>query len=128
MNVRSRSAPRSAPLPRPTTSSGLRACPIPARARSCAASCARSPRTRPTSSATPAPWPTRRWSTRWSRSAGCLADDSLASTILLAEDHPLFREAPHGAVQRGLPAAQLRAPADVDPLYPLLEAEPDPDL
>ena len=36
-----------------------RACPRPARARSCAASCAKSPRASSTSSATPRPWPTR---------------------------------------------------------------------
>jgi DNA-binding CsgD family transcriptional regulator len=53
-------ARRSARSPRPTSSSGRRACPRPARARSCAASCARSPRTSPTSSATPRRWPIRR--------------------------------------------------------------------
>ena len=42
---------------------GARACPRPARARSCAASCARSPPTSSTRWATPRPWPTPPWST-----------------------------------------------------------------
>jgi len=49
-------------------------------------------------------------------------------TLLIAGDHPLFREALRGAVQRVLPDAQLREAEDVDALYALVEAEPDADL
>lgn len=48
--------------------------------------------------------------------------------ILIADDHPLFREALRGAVARALPGAQLREAADVDALHALVEAEPDADL
>jgi acetyl-CoA synthetase len=54
--------PRSGRSPSPTSSSGRRACPRRARARSCAASCARSPRTTSARWATPRRWPIRRWS------------------------------------------------------------------
>jgi len=54
-------ARRSAPLPRPTSSSGPTACPRLGQARSCAASCARSRRTNPTRSAILRLWPIRRW-------------------------------------------------------------------
>ncbi len=50
------------PIASPTSSSGRRACPRPARARSCAASCARSPRTTSARWATPRRWPIPRWS------------------------------------------------------------------
>lgn len=50
------------------------------------------------------------------------------STLLIADDHPLFREALRGAVARVLPEAQLREAASVDALYQLVEAEPDADL
>ena len=49
-------------------------------------------------------------------------------TLLIADDHPLFREALRGAVQRVLPDVQLREAEDVDALYALVEAEPDADL
>lgn len=52
----------------------------------------------------------------------------MASTILVADDHPLFREALRGAVQRVLPDVQLREAEDVDALYALVESEPDADL
>ncbi|GAA3913754.1 response regulator transcription factor [Luteimonas lutimaris] len=52
----------------------------------------------------------------------------MASTILVADDHPLFREALRGAVQRVLPDVQLREAEDVDALYALVDAEPDADL
>jgi len=52
----------------------------------------------------------------------------MASTILVADDHPLFREALRGAVQRVLPDARLREAEDVDALYALVDAEPDADL
>ena len=50
------------------------------------------------------------------------------STILLADDHPLFREALRGAVQRILPDASLCEADSVDALYGLVEANPDADL
>ena len=49
-------------------------------------------------------------------------------TLLIADDHPLFREALRGAVARMLPDAQLREAENVDALYRLVEAEPDADL
>lgn len=49
-------------------------------------------------------------------------------TLLIADDHPLFREALRGAVARVLPEAQLREAENVDALYQLVEAEPDADL
>ena len=49
-------------------------------------------------------------------------------TLLIADDHPLFREALRGAVARALPAAQLLEAESVESLYALVEAEPDADL
>ena len=49
-------------------------------------------------------------------------------TLLIADDHPLFREALRGAVARVLPQAQLREAESVEALYALVEAEPDADL
>ncbi len=49
-------------------------------------------------------------------------------TILVADDHPLFREALRNAVARALPHAQLREADSVDALYALVEREPDADL
>ena len=49
-------------------------------------------------------------------------------TLLIADDHPLFREALRGAVARVLPDAQLREADSVEALYTLVEAEPDADL
>ena len=49
-------------------------------------------------------------------------------TLLIADDHPLFREALRGAVARVLPEAQQREAASVDALYQLVESEPDADL
>lgn len=51
-----------------------------------------------------------------------------APLILVADDHPLFREALRGAVTRVLPEARLREADSVDALYLLVEAEPDADL
>lgn len=48
--------------------------------------------------------------------------------IIVADDHPLFREALRGAVSRVLPGAVLREADSVDALYALVEAEPDADL
>jgi DNA-binding NarL/FixJ family response regulator len=50
------------------------------------------------------------------------------TTLLIADDHPLFREALRGAVARLLPDAVLREAASVDALYALVDAEPDADL
>ena len=50
------------------------------------------------------------------------------STILIADDHPLFREALCGAVQRILPGATLCEADSVDALYGLVEAHADADL
>ena len=52
----------------------------------------------------------------------------MGSTILVADDHPLFREALRGAVQRVLPDARLREAEDVEALHALVEEEPDADL
>ena len=51
-----------------------------------------------------------------------------APTIIVADDHPLFREALRGAVARVLPDALLREAADVEALYALVEKESDADL
>jgi DNA-binding NarL/FixJ family response regulator len=50
------------------------------------------------------------------------------TTILLADDHPLFREARRGAVLRLMPDAILREAENVDALYALAEREADADL
>ncbi|MGH8084874.1 MAG: response regulator [Lysobacter sp.] len=49
-------------------------------------------------------------------------------TLLIADDHPLFREALRGVVARVMPDAQLHEADSVDALYALVEAEPDADL
>jgi acetyl-CoA synthetase len=54
------------PIASPDLINGRRACPRPARARSCAASCARSPPTSTRPWVTPRRWPTPQWSpTSW---------------------------------------------------------------
>ena len=50
------------------------------------------------------------------------------TTVLIADDHPLFREALRGAVLRALPDATLREADSVSALLALVEAEPDADL
>lgn len=50
------------------------------------------------------------------------------TTLLIADDHPLFREALRGALGRALPGARLREADSVDALYALVETEPDADL
>ncbi len=50
------------------------------------------------------------------------------TTLLIADDHPLFREALRGAVARVLPDAVLREADSVDALYQLVETVPDADL
>lgn len=49
-------------------------------------------------------------------------------TLLIADDHPLFREALRGAVSRVLPGAVLHEADSVDALHALVEREPDADL
>lgn len=49
-------------------------------------------------------------------------------TLLIADDHPLFREALRGVVARLLPEATLREAEDTGALYALVESEPDADL
>ena len=50
------------------------------------------------------------------------------TTLLIADDHPLFREALRGAVQRLLPGVHLYEADSVDALYTLVEAHIDADL
>ena len=50
------------------------------------------------------------------------------TTLLIADDHPLFREALRGAVQRLLPNARLHEADSVDALYAMVEAHADADL
>jgi DNA-binding NarL/FixJ family response regulator len=50
------------------------------------------------------------------------------TTLLLADDHPLFREALRAAVLRAMPAATLHEAENVDGLYALAERENDADL
>ena len=49
-------------------------------------------------------------------------------TVLVADDHPLFREALRNAVARALPTATIREAESVDALYALIERESDSDL
>ena len=49
-------------------------------------------------------------------------------TLLIADDHPLFREALRGAVQRVLPQAKLREADNTEALYAMVDADPDADL
>lgn len=61
----------------------------------------------------------------------CRADPgaaAMSSTVLIADDHPLFREALRGAVQRALPDARVVLADQVGSLLDLLEREPDPEL
>ena len=50
------------------------------------------------------------------------------TTLLIADDHPLFREALRGAIARAVPDARLREAHNVDALYAMVESEPDADL
>jgi len=49
-------------------------------------------------------------------------------TLLIADDHPLFREALRGAVQRIMPGVQLFEADSVQALYALTDAHSDADL
>ena len=51
-----------------------------------------------------------------------------APTILVADDHPLFREALKGAVARLLPRARLVEADSADALFAAAEAHPEADL
>lgn len=48
--------------------------------------------------------------------------------ILIADDHPLFREALRGAISRVLPENEIREAEDANGLYALVDAVPDADL
>lgn len=48
--------------------------------------------------------------------------------ILIADDHPLFREALRGAITRLMPEAELREAQDANGLYAMVDAAPDADL
>ena len=50
------------------------------------------------------------------------------TTILVADDHPLFREALRGAVVRVIPEARLHEADHADALYAMADAHPDADL
>ncbi|MEE7546744.1 response regulator transcription factor, partial [Xanthomonas sp. Kuri4-1] len=50
------------------------------------------------------------------------------TTLLIADDHPLFREALRGAVQRVMPGVQLFEADSVEALYTLADAHADADL
>ena len=50
------------------------------------------------------------------------------TTLLIADDHPLFREALRGVALRLLPEADIREADNAAALYALVEAEPDADL
>ncbi|PNS08616.1 response regulator transcription factor [Solilutibacter silvestris] len=50
------------------------------------------------------------------------------STLLIADDHPLFREALRGVVARLLPQARIDEAENADALYAMVEAHPDADL
>ena len=49
-------------------------------------------------------------------------------TLLIADDHPLFREALRGAVQRVIPGVQLYEADSVEALYHLADEHTDADL
>jgi len=49
-------------------------------------------------------------------------------TLLIADDHPLFREALRGAVRRTVPGVALHEADSVDALYALVDAHPEADL
>ncbi len=50
------------------------------------------------------------------------------TTLLIADDHPLFREALRGAVQRVIPGVQLFEADSVEALYQLADQHTDADL
>ena len=50
------------------------------------------------------------------------------TTLLIADDHPLFREALRGVALRLLPQAGIREAEDAAGLYAMVDANPDADL
>ena len=50
------------------------------------------------------------------------------TTILIADDHPLFREALRGVALRLLPGAHIREAEKAEALYAMVDADPDADL
>ena len=48
--------------------------------------------------------------------------------LLIADDHPLFREALRGVALRLLPGARIREAETADALYAMVDAHPDADL
>lgn len=50
------------------------------------------------------------------------------STLLIADDHPLFREALRGVVMRLLPGVRIREAENAAALYAMVDADPDADL
>ena len=50
------------------------------------------------------------------------------TTILVADDHPLFREALRGAVVRVIPDAKLHEADNAEALYAMADTHPDADL
>ena len=50
------------------------------------------------------------------------------TTLLIADDHPLFREALRGVVSRLLPGAALHEADNAEALYAMVDAQPDADL
>lgn len=49
-------------------------------------------------------------------------------TLLIADDHPLFREALRGVVSRVVPDAVLREADTAEALYAMVDGQPDADL
>ena len=54
--------------------------------------------------------------------------DGALPLILIADDHPLFREAMRAAIARLLPDAELHEAQDATGLYAMVDAAPDADL
>jgi len=50
------------------------------------------------------------------------------TSILIADDHPLFREAMRGVALRLLPGARIREAENAEALYAMVDADPDADL
>ena len=50
------------------------------------------------------------------------------STLLIADDHPLFREALRGVASRLLPDATIHEAENANGLFEMVEAEQDADL
>lgn len=57
-----------------------------------------------------------------------IGHDRWVPTILIADDHPLFREALRGAITRLFPDAKLQEAEDAGGLYAMVDAATDADL